>query len=911
MRRRALSVISGATAMVALATVLVFASPPAEGAGQGGVSPRSEPRPLATTVTLEPAKDNTIYEHPSGSLSNGGGDHLFAGKTGQGRAVRALLAFDISGTIPAGATITSVDLTLRLSRRSTSANKTLPLRRLSADWGEGTSDAGSGEGGGASSRNGDATWLHTFFNSQVWNTVGGDFSPTASASITVGDLGTYTWGSTVQMVADVQSWLDDPGGNFGWILIGDESSSRTAKRFDSRENSVAANRPKLAVEFTPPPQQLQFSMNSYAVEENTSAATITVTRTGGSDGEVTARYATSAGSATPALDYTDVSGTVVFGEGDMDDKSFQVPIIDDGLLEGDETVELVLSDPTGGATLGSPAAATLTIVDHEPGTLQFSTDSYAVEEDGGATTITVTRTGGSDGQVSVRHATTGGSATPARDYAHVSDTVVFATGDTGDKSFQVTIVDDGLVEGDETVDLVLSGPTGGATLGSPAAATLTIGSSDLEVDVDGDGLVGGMDLRDVAADLGTEFPGTSTDVDGVNGVDALDLAQVAVNLGRSAPRPLASMQVERAFPNLVFQRLTNLVQPDAGSGLIFVTEQAGIVKVFADRQDATTAGVFLDITNRVINGGDEEGLLGLAFDPEYRVNGHFYVYYSATPRRSVVSRFTVRPDDPQRADPGSELVIMEVPQPFENHNGGQLAFGPDGYLYIALGDGGSGGDPQGHGQDTGTLLGSILRVDVSAATQTEGYRIPADNPFVGEAGAREEIWAYGLRNPWRFSFDGSGRLWVGDVGQGAWEEIDIIRPGGNYGWNCFEGAHVFSACNERPVEHPIWEYDHSSGNCSITGGYVCGLHEGAAAQAYGLVKIRLEVVDHNGDGRMVGRHAFCVLEDAAPNPSRFLLDEAVVESRPLHEAVAGTSGVCIGCRRSQAFCRGRASLPGT
>ena len=708
-------VVAAAVAALVLAAILVLAGPAAEGAGPAEVRSQPEPRPLATTVTLEPVKDNTLIESSSGSVSNGAGTNFFSGRTGQpqGSAIRrAVIAFDVSGSIPAGSTITSVTLTLQVSKVSRidgDTGRTMGLRKLLADWGEGASSTSSGRG--ASATNGDATWIHTFRASGFWASPGGDFATTVSASATVGDRGSYTWGSSAQMVLDVQTWLDDPGTDFGWILIGDENASTSAKKFHSREASSPVNRPKLTVEFTPPP-------------------------------------------------------------------------------------------------------------DPEPGQLQFSAGSYVVEEDGGSATITVTRTQGSDGEVTVRYATSGGTATPALDYTHVSGTVVFGTGDTGDKSFQVPVVDDGLVEGAETVELVLSDPAGGATLGNPAGATLTIGSNDLEVDVDEDGQVGGRDLWEVSAALGTDPPDPNANVDGENGVDVLDLARVAVNVGRAAPRPLAPMQVERAFPNLGFQRLTNLVQPDDGSELVFITEQAGLVRVFVDRQDAIGMSVFLDITNRVIDGGDEEGLLGLAFDPEYRENGHFYVYYSATPRRSVVSRFTVSANDPEIADPGSELVIMEVPQPFENHNGGQLAFGPDGYLYIGLGDGGSGGDPQGHGQDTGTLLGSILRVDVSAAAPGDGYRVPPDNPLVGEAGVREEIWAYGLRNPWRFSFDGSGRLWAGDVGQGNWEEVDIIRSGGNYGWNCFEGSHVFSACATRPVEHPVWEYDHSSGDCSITGGHI-------------------------------------------------------------------------------------------
>ena len=284
------------------------------------------------------------------------------------------------------------------------------------------------------------------------------------------------------------------------------------------------------------------------------------------------------------------------------------------------------------------------------------------------------------------------------------------------------------------------------------------------------------------------------------------------------------MGVERAFPNLSFQRLTNMVQPDDGLDRIFVTEQDGRVHSFPNRQDTPGATLFLDITDRVNPGGNEEGLLGLAFDPGFKANGYFYVYYSAAgPRRSVLSRFAAVGDNPDDADPESEFIIMEIPQPFANHNGGQLAFGPDGYLYLGLGDGGSGGDPRGNGQNTGTLLGSILRIDIGGASEHGNYRVPPENPLVGVPGARTEIWAYGLRNPWRFSFDtDTGTIWTGDVGQNNWEEVNLVERGANYGWNVLEGRHCFSpaaSCDPTGTRLPIVEYPTGDG-CSIIGGYV-------------------------------------------------------------------------------------------
>lgn len=288
--------------------------------------------------------------------------------------------------------------------------------------------------------------------------------------------------------------------------------------------------------------------------------------------------------------------------------------------------------------------------------------------------------------------------------------------------------------------------------------------------------------------------------------------------------PPGSIQVERVFPDLVFPETTNLVQP-GGSNLIFITDQRGVIHTFDPGQPQAVSQVFLDISDRVSRQGAEEGLLGLAFDPDYQENGYFYVYYSAAlPRRSVLSRFNPDRENPGIADPQSEVIILEVAQPFGNHNGGQLLFGPDGYLYVGLGDGGSAGDPFGNGQNLGTLLGSILRIDVTGLSSEGDYGIPSDNPFVNTPGARGEIWAYGLRNPWRFSFDReTGQLWAGDVGQNDWEEIDIITRGANYGWNIMEGTHCYppgtANCDRSDLTLPVIEYSSSEG-CSIIGGYV-------------------------------------------------------------------------------------------
>ncbi len=257
-----------------------------------------------------------------------------------------------------------------------------------------------------------------------------------------------------------------------------------------------------------------------------------------------------------------------------------------------------------------------------------------------------------------------------------------------------------------------------------------------------------------------------------------------------------------------------------GSGRLFITLQGGRVVIFDGVQILSPP--FLDI-NSLVSSGGERGLLGAAFHPNYVGNGFFYVSYTDTAGDSVIARYSVSLD-PNRADPTSGVILLTIPQPFSNHNGGQLHFGPDGYLYIGIGDGGSGGDPQNNGQDLGTLLGKILRIDVDSGFP---FTVPPDNPFVGVVGAREEIWSFGLRNPWRFSFDRlTGDMFIGDVGQNSWEEVDFqpanSTGGENYGWRLMEGNSCFNPainCNNGTLTLPILAYDHSVG-CSVTGGYL-------------------------------------------------------------------------------------------
>ncbi len=268
------------------------------------------------------------------------------------------------------------------------------------------------------------------------------------------------------------------------------------------------------------------------------------------------------------------------------------------------------------------------------------------------------------------------------------------------------------------------------------------------------------------------------------------------------------------------QRPLDVTSAADGTGRLFVLEQVGRVQIIQDGQFFSTP--YLDIVSRVGSTSNEQGLLGLAFHPRYTENGFFYVNYTDLNGDTVIARFQVSPDDPNRADPGSEKRLLAVPQPYPNHNGGQVAFGPDGYLYLGLGDGGSAGDPQGNGQSLNTLLGKILRIDVD---QGEPYAIPPDNPFASGSG-REEIWALGLRNPWRFSFDRlTGDLYIGDVGQNQVEEINFLPAGetggANFGWNFFEGTSAYKGAPPPGLQviPPVAEYTHQFG-CSVTGGVV-------------------------------------------------------------------------------------------
>ena len=280
--------------------------------------------------------------------------------------------------------------------------------------------------------------------------------------------------------------------------------------------------------------------------------------------------------------------------------------------------------------------------------------------------------------------------------------------------------------------------------------------------------------------------------------------------------------VIKAFPKLQFKNPIFLTHANDESNLIFVASQTGIVEYFSNDEDVSSSEIFLNVQEKVFFGG-EMGLLGFVFDPDYRNNGYFYISYTDLSHNSVISRFSSDPTT-REVDHKSELKILEVMQPYSNHNGGHIMFGSDGYLYIGLGDGGAAGDPENNGQNGKTLLGSILRIDVSKISHDKKYSIPSDNPFIESQNVRDEIWAYGLRNPWRFSLDiKTDMIIAGDVGQNNYEEIDFIEKGKNYGWNKMEGNNCYPSsivnCEDYSFQLPVLEYSHNLG-CSITGGYV-------------------------------------------------------------------------------------------
>ena len=443
----------------------------------------------------------------------------------------------------------------------------------------------------------------------------------------------------------------------------------------------------------------------------------------------------------------------------------------------------------GGGGSGNPAPA-VTTVSIGPASAEESVDSADL-------VFPVTLSSPAGTLVTVDYRSEAGTAEAGSDFLSTSGTLTIPAG-TMAASVRVSVLDDSEVESDETLTLRLSNPVN-ASLGTAEAA----------------GVIRDNDVAQPEPVVGLdERPSNTTCV--------------------APPRGTGDAEVTLApaFAGLPdFVQPTGLVQAPPADGRWFVLEKSGRVRVFADDPAATAAPVWLDIAGQV-NDRSEGGLLGLAFDPDWPATAEVYLSYTDNGgggMRSVVSRFV--PDDPESPGNWTEEVLLTVNQDFDNHNGGYIDFGPDGFLYLGLGDGGSAGDPNNRAQDTTRLLGSFLRLDVRGVPwPVPAYRIPPDNPFAANpvcgpganTAACPEIFAWGFRNPWRWSFDtATGVLWAGDVGQGAWEEVDRVEAGGNYGWDCREGAHDFQPANcvGGGLVEPVAEYSHSVGN-SITGGYV-------------------------------------------------------------------------------------------
>ena len=345
-------------------------------------------------------------------------------------------------------------------------------------------------------------------------------------------------------------------------------------------------------------------------------------------------------------------------------------------------------------------------------------------------------------------------------------------------------------------------------------------------------------------------------------------AAIAATLLVSSTTVLAEapkVEIVQAFPELRIARPIVVTHANDGSNRLFVASQIGKIYCFENKADVTEPNLYLDIEEsvRYIDKENEEGLLGFAIHPNYKKNGQFFLFYTTTdePHVSVISRFNVSSTDPSKADPDSEVELMRIPQPFWNHNGGTLAFGHDGYLYIALGDGGKANDPFKNGQNLATLNGSVLRIDVDKKSKDHNYAIPADNPFVGLKEARPEIYAYGFRNVWRLSFDReTGALYAADVGQNIWEELNIVVKGGNSGRHLREAKHKFgdngSEASDKLID-PIFEYHHDVGK-SITGGHV---YRGSAVPSLkgmymyaDYVSGKVWALEHTPSGKILGNH---------------------------------------------------------
>jgi len=510
---------------------------------------------------------------------------------------------------------------------------------------------------------------------------------------------------------------------------------------------------------------------------------------------ITVDYVTTAGTASAGADFTTATGTLTFLAGSTS-QTATVAVTGDLLDESDETFTLSLADVTGNATLGAGSAIG-TIRDNDPTPAMSISDAQRTEGNAGTAPLVfnVNLSAASGRTVTAAYATAAGSASAGSDFAATSGTVTFNPGETS-RPISVTVNGDTTAEPDETFTVTLSAPTN--TTLADASATGTIANDD-------------------------------TSTGGPFGLESRPANPTCVAPAR--PDGNATVATADAFPAApAFTAPTKILQAPGDGSRWFVLEKGGLLKVFSTGTPATVT-TWLDLTGPV-NPEGEGGLLGLAFHPNWPATREVFISYTTdgSPLTSRVSRFIL--DNVTLPVVVTEQILLTVDQPFNNHKGGDIAFGPDGFLYFGLGDGGSGGDPNNYAQNQTRLLGKMLRVGVvGAAWPNPGYTIPTDNPFAGNskcgsgsnAQACPEIYASGFRNPWRWSFDGpTGDLWLGDVGQGVAEEVDRIERGGNYGWRCREGFNAFNpaGCPTSGLIDPVTEYTRENGDVSITGGYV-------------------------------------------------------------------------------------------
>ena len=601
----------------------------------------------------------------------------------------------------------------------------------------------------------------------------------------------------------------------------------------------------------PPAGALDLTLSNASVTEGNGAALnmdFQLSLSAAPSGTTGVDYQTVAGSAQAGLDYSARSGRASFAAGQTS-VTISVPILGDALDEPDETFTVVLSNPDSAINLlNTVATGTILDDDPEPGVSVADLSVY----EGNANTVmrfTVSLNAASGKSVRVNYQTQDGTALAGSDYTAAGGTLVINPGQVSGQ-VAVTVLGDAVDEPDETFTLALSGPVNAVLIDNTGTGTI--------LNDDGPG--------------GGPLPG---------------LVQRPTNVTCVAPdRPsvLASVDLENSYPGApAFASPTKALQVPGDGSRWFVLQKSGAVRVFSVSNPANVS-TYLDFSSQV-NASSEGGLLGMAFDPDFPTTPEVYVSYTAsagpTGMESRVSRVIL--DNVNAPVNVTEQVLLRVTQDFTNHNGGDIGFGDDGYLYFGLGDGGSGGDPNDRAQDTTRLLGSFLRLDVrGVAWPNPAYEIPVSNPFFGNAlcgpggNANDcpEIYAWGFRNPWRWSFDPpTDVLWVGDVGQNAWEEIDRVQRGGNYGWRCLEGTHDYNTagCPVDGFVAPVYEYDRAAGQ-SVSGGFV---YRGAAiAELQGRYVFgdfssgRIWAL--KGDGQ--GGYAADLLIDTSYNLSSFAVD---------------------------------------